>query len=98
MAISCLGLLPTGLASIRLHKRSNLRRLRLRYSEIALLEVLREPDVYIEQRGEEFVAAIRALVEDASIRIDEIESVLPGEPPRVRSEFRALVVALRESA
>ncbi len=95
LGISFVGPLPTFLPSIRLHKRNNLRRMRLHYLEIALLEVLRGTDLFIEQSREEAVAAIRTLVEDGEVRLAEIETVLVGEPPRVRAEFVKLSVEIR---
>lgn len=95
LEISFVGPLPTFLLSIGLHKRNNLRRMRLRYLEIALLEVLRGTDLFIEQSREEVVAVIRALVEDGEVRIVEIESVLVDEPPRVRAEFVKLAAEIQ---
>ncbi|MEX1263098.1 MAG: DUF6088 family protein [Actinomycetota bacterium] len=83
------GQVPTGIQGIRFRSRSNHRRIGLRYLEVALLELLRPPDI-----GEVSFDALRgrveALVDDKQIRWDRVRKAAEREPARAGERLRLI--------
>lgn len=67
---------------------------RLWPAEVALLEVLRDWDAFVEVPTHDAVARIGHLVESNTIRVDRLVRASGTEPPRVRERLRRLFVAL----
>jgi hypothetical protein len=67
---------------------------RLRPTEVALLEVLRNWDGLVEIPAAEAVARIERLADSGAVRLDRIARASETEPPRVRERLRRLLVAL----
>jgi len=84
---------------VKQHERKNLARVDLNEKEIALLELLRAPDVYVEAGWETLVRKVRAATRADEIRVNLLRAAVPGEYNRaVRDNFARLeAVALEAS-
>ena len=67
---------------------------RLRPTEVALLEVLRDWDGLVEVPPADAVARIARLANDGTVRLDRVARAAETEPPRVRERLRRLLAAL----
>jgi len=73
------------------HGRRNLARMDLNEKEIALLELLRAPEVYVEAGWAELVRKVRAAAEAGEVRVDDLRAAVAGEYNRaVRDNFARL--------
>lgn len=73
------------------HSRRNLARADLNEKEIALLELLRAPEVYVEAVWATFVAKVRAAISSGEISAARLRETVPGEYNRaVRDNFARL--------
>lgn len=73
------------------HSRRNLARADLNEKEIALLELLRAPEVYVEAVWATFVAKVRAAINSGEISAARLRETVPGEYNRaVRDNFARL--------
>lgn len=71
--------------------RRNLARVDLNEKEIALLELLRAPDVYVEAGWVALIGKVRESLNTGEIREDALRTALPGERnAAVRSNFERL--------
>ena len=76
-------------------RRSNRHRAKLSYREIALLELLRDPDAYIEIEWLEFVERVRRSFLAGEINLDQFREAVAGEhSTSVRSNFEKLIAGL----
>lgn len=64
---------------VKQHDRKNLARTDLNEKEIALLELLRAPEVYVEAGWDEPVGKVRDAVKVGEVRVDVMRTVVPGE-------------------
>lgn len=86
---------PEGLRHVRVSTRSNLARLDLTYTEIAVLEVLRSWRTTVDGGWSATVAAIAALVEDGTVRLGPLRRAAAREHHReLRARMRDLLVEL----
>ncbi|MEA2000764.1 MAG: hypothetical protein U9N84_02595 [Actinomycetota bacterium] len=67
---------------------------RLRPAEVALLEVLRDWDRYVEDPAPEAYDRVGRLIEDGAIRVARVVAASETEPARSRSRLRSLLRAL----
>lgn len=67
---------------------------RLRPTEVALLEVLRDWDSLVEVPDDTAVERIARLVDSGALRLDRVVRASTTEPPRVRERLRRLLAAL----
>lgn len=67
---------------------------RLHPAEVALLEVLRDWDRYVEAPEPVAYDRIGYLIEDGAVRVERVAAASETEPTRVRSRLRALLSAL----
>lgn len=67
---------------------------RLRYPEVALLEVLRDWDTVVEVPDDVALERIADLVVTGTLRLDRVVRASKTEPPRVRERLRRLLTAL----
>ncbi len=67
---------------------------RLRPTEVALLEVLRDWDTLVEVPTDAAVERIAGLAESGALRLDRVVRASTTEPPRVRERLRRLLDAL----
>lgn len=76
---------------VRQHDRKNLARADLNEKEIALLELLRAPEVYVEAGWDALVRKVRAAARTGEIRVELLRAAVPGEYNRaVRDNFARL--------
>lgn len=98
-AYAVVGAPPTGLPGVKFHSRRNLRRLRLRYHEVALLEVLRD---WPESAEADWATLVRRMARDLGaglLRADRLRSVVAGERmPALRDRFTRLMADLSAPA
>lgn len=74
------------------HERRNFARVDLNEKEIALLELLRSPEVYVEAGWETLVARFDASLANREVDLDNLRAAVPGEYNRaVRDNFARLV-------
>ncbi len=87
---------PQGaIAGVHVHKRNNAARIDLNETEIALLEVLRDPDVLAETGWDAFERVAVAALRRGDIRMPALERAVPGEGPvATRKNFDRLRPAL----
>jgi hypothetical protein len=84
---------------VKQHDRRNLARMDLNEKEIALLELLRAPEVYVEAGWDELVREVRDAVEGREVRVEVMRAVVPGEYNRaVRDNFVRLESDALEAA
>lgn len=87
------------IAGVTQHERKNLARADLNEKEIALLELLRAPEVYVEAGWDALVIKVRAAVRSGEIRSDLLRAAVPGEYNRsVRDNFVRLEADAMEAA
>jgi hypothetical protein len=73
------------------HERKNLARTDLNEMEIALLELLRAPEIYVEAGWDALVGKVRDAVLAGGIRVDVLRASVPGEFNRAaRDNFARL--------
>ena len=76
---------------VKQHDRKNLARMDLNEKEIALLELLRAPEVYVEAGWDKLVRKVRHAAKVGEISVDTMRTVVPGEYNRtVRDNFARL--------
>lgn len=76
------------IAGVSQHGRKNLARADLNEKEIALLELLRAPEIYVEAGWDALVTKARDAVRSGEIRSDLLRAAVPGEYNRsVRDNF-----------
>ncbi|MFT3871458.1 MAG: hypothetical protein QM714_02250 [Nocardioides sp.] len=81
------------------HERRNLARADLEEKEIALLELLRSPDVYVEAGWDALVDRFRASLGNREVDQERLRAAVPGEYNRaVRDNFARLVESLAVAA
>ncbi len=79
------------IAGVKQHSRRNLARADLNEKEIALLELLRAPEVYIEVSWADFVTKVRDAVRTGKIRESALRSAVTSEHnATVRANFERL--------
>jgi hypothetical protein len=91
------GRAPRNPGSVRFVSRaasSKRRDERLRPSEIALLEVLRDWNNLVEVPADTALERIAGLAESGALRLDRVVRASTTEPPRVRERLRRLLGAL----
>ena len=82
----------------RIHTRKNAARLDLTAQEIALLEVLRDPETLVESGWPALVRAVKELAAAAAIRLPEVAAAVRTEPNQsVRHWFGQLTVDLADA-
>lgn len=87
------------IAGVTQHARRNLARVDLNPAEIALLEVLRAPDVVAEAGWDALVSAVGDAVATTRVRPDALAEAVPGEYNRaVRDNYPSLMAALTTRA
>lgn len=73
------------------HDRKNLARTDLNEKEIALLELLRSPEVYVEAGWDKLVDKVRASLRTGEVSAERLREAVPGEYNRaVRDNFALL--------
>jgi hypothetical protein len=81
------------------HDRKNLARADLNEKEIALLELLRDPEVYVEAGWEALVDQFRASLRKGEVDLNRLHEAIPGEYNRsVRDNFARLSQAAAAAA
>lgn len=81
------------------HERRNLARAHLNEKEIALLELLRSPEVYVEAGWDTLVAKVRASLCAGEVSTARLREAVPGEYNRaVRDNFARLEETLAIAA
>jgi hypothetical protein len=81
-----------------IHTRKNLARLDLTAQEIALLEVLRDPETLVESGWPALILAVKELATAAAIRLPEVATAVRAEPNEsVRLWFGQLTVDLADA-
>lgn len=81
------------------HDRKNLARTELNEKEIALLELLRSPEVYVEAGWDTLVDKVRASLRAGEVSAERLREAVPGEYNRaVRDNFARLDAALAVAA
>ncbi|MGH3384102.1 MAG: hypothetical protein ACRDO1_05960, partial [Nocardioidaceae bacterium] len=76
---------------VKQHDRKNLARMDLNEKEIALLELLRAPDVFVEAGWNSLARKVRDAARVGEIRVDLLRTTVPGEYNRaVRDNFARL--------
>lgn len=81
------------------HERRNLARADLEEKEIALLELLRSPEVYVEAGWDALVDRFRASLANREVDLERLRAAVPGEYNRaVRDNFAKLVEATTVAA
>ena len=96
-AIAVVGRSPRNPGSIHYVSRSaatKRRDERLGSIEVALLEILRDWDGFVEVPAAEAVARIKRLADSGALRLERVAGASKTEPPRVRQRLRQLLVAL----
>jgi len=89
---------PERVENARFHRRSNRNRLPLRFSEIALLEVLRDWPRFGEIGWDALVGVVENLVADGSIRFGPTAAAIATEhSSSARANFSLLAGALKGS-
>lgn len=84
---------------VKQHERKNLARMDLNETEIALLELLRAPEIYVEAGWDALVRKVRVATRSGEIRGDLLRAAVPGEHNRaVRENFARLEATALEPA
>lgn len=79
------------IAGVAQHDRRNLARADLNEKEIALLELLRSPEVYVEAGWGALVEKVRVALRAGEVSSDRLREAVPGEHNRaVRNNFARL--------
>lgn len=93
------GPVPVGIPGVRVHKRNNVRRRDLSYSEIAVLEVLRDWNFTSEGGWVALVSAVREKVARNEVRLDSLREAGARERgTELRSRLVELADALEQVA
>jgi hypothetical protein len=89
------GPVPSALTGFRVSRRNNMRRRNLRYTEIALLELLRgDWETTVDGGWPALVSAYRSALQSHRIRLKAISDAMPGErSPAARKNFEQLNIA-----
>ena len=83
------------IAGVTQHARRNKERARLNAKEIALLELLRAPDVYVEAGWDALVERVRDALAAEEVREEALRAAVAGERnTAVRESFDRLLAAL----
>lgn len=91
MHLSFWGPIPDGIEGVRIHKRNNARRRSLNESEIALLEVLRDPQTLVESGWDALLAVARREFSSGGMRWAMLLESIDGEGPvATRANFARL--------
>ncbi len=91
MHLSFWGPIPDGIDGVRIHKRNNARRRYLNESEIALLEVLRDPQTLVESGWDALLAVARREFSSGGMRWATLLESIDGEAPvATRTNFARL--------
>ncbi len=94
-SLATTGPLPTGIDGVRISKRNNIARRDLTYTEIAVLEVLRDWKFTTDRDWNELVKAVSQRVASGDVRPDKLAKAGRGESrPDVRAGLQVLVEAL----
>jgi len=94
-AYAVVGAPPTGIPGVKFHCRRNLRRLNLRYHEVALLEVLRDWPGSVEADWTTLVDRVARDRADGLLRPDRLRAAVAGERmPALRERFARLMAEL----
>jgi len=73
------------------HERNNLARVDMNEKEIALLELLRAPEIYVEAGWDVLARKVRSALRSGEISSDRLREAVPGEYNRaVRNNFARL--------
>jgi hypothetical protein len=81
------------------HDRKNLARVGLNELEIALLELLRDPEVYVEVGWDVFVGKVRAALDSGQVDAERLSEAVAGEYNRaVRDNHARLFSEIMETA
>lgn len=81
------------------HERKNLARVDLNEKEIALLELLRAPDIYVEAGWDALADKVRTALRVGDISAERLRQAVPGEYNRaVRDNFVRLETTVGASA
>lgn len=87
------------ITGVRQHDRKNIARADLNEKEIALLELLRNPEVYVEAGWDALVRKVRSAARAGGIRRDLLREAVKGEHNRaVRENFARLEAAALAAA
>jgi len=94
-ALTIAGPAPTSLSGVKVSRRNNMRRRDLRYTEIALLELLRgDWETTVDGGWPALVAAYRAGIGSGAIRPRALRAAIATErSPRARRNFDLLAAA-----
>ena len=91
MHLSFWGPIPEGIDGVRIHKRNNARRRSLNESEIALLEVLRDPQTLVESGWDALLEVARREFSNGGMRWTTLLESIDGEGPvSTRTNFARL--------
>ncbi len=88
---------PQGVGTVRFISRAaatKRRDERLRPTEVALFEVLRDWGTLVEVGDNEAAERVERLVNDGTLRLDRLVRASATEPPKVRERFRRLLGAI----
>jgi hypothetical protein len=84
---------------VQQHNRTNVARTDLNEKEIALLEILRAPEVFVEAGWDVLADKVRSALDAGQIHLDRLRDAVPGEYSRaVRDNFARLAEGVREPA
>ena len=73
------------------HQRRNRKRSRLNPKEIALLELMRAPSVYVESGWESLVSIVEKALSATVIRLESLREAAVAEPRSVRENFERVL-------
>lgn len=85
---------PLGINFVSRASSGKRREERLRPTEVALLEVLRDWDELVEVSHKEAFGRIEHLISKGDIRMDRVVRASATEPPRTRERLRRLLIEL----
>ncbi len=89
------GPVPENLSGVKIHKRNNLSRYELNYTEIAVLEVLRDWEYTTDSSWKDLTIAIRKKIGTGEINFSKLQNAASGEyGVEVKKRFKALIVNL----
>ncbi|WP_245571039.1 DUF6088 family protein [Glaciibacter superstes] len=95
--VAVAGPVPEPISDVRIHRRNNMARRDLNETEIALLEVLRDPSTLVESGWEALVPSARALIRSREIDLERLTAAITGEGSRsARDNFDRLAVELSQ--